>query len=228
MKRDEVKAHIEGITDEQLDWLMAVNGEDITSARTKEQEKARAKIDILEDEKKKLSQDYAVEKKNRDDKWQADMDALKATFQATIDDKDKSIKKYEKELKRFDGVDLEALVNERDASKTRISELEKQLTDQTAEYKFDTALNGAIRDRNGRSVTAIRSLIDVQALKESNDLTADIAKALDDCKANNPWAFAETENKSSVDLGSEHGESAGKQYEEWESRFMQLNPDIKL
>lgn len=228
MKRDEVKAHIEGITDEQLDWLMEVNGADITSARTKEQEKAKAKIETLEEEKKKLSQDYAIDKKNRDDKWQSDMDALKSTYQATIDERDKSIKKFEKELKRFDGVDLEALVNEREASKTRISELEKQIENQTAEYKFDTALNGAIRDRNGRSITAIRSLIDVNALKESNDLTVDIAKALDECKASNPWAFAETENKTSVDLGSEHGESAGKQYADWETRFMELNPEIKL
>lgn len=35
MKREEIQAHIEGITDEQLDWLMTVNGQDVNNVRSK-------------------------------------------------------------------------------------------------------------------------------------------------------------------------------------------------
>lgn len=35
MKREEVKAKITGITDEQLDWLMGENGRDVTAEKTK-------------------------------------------------------------------------------------------------------------------------------------------------------------------------------------------------
>lgn len=35
MKREEVKAKIPGITDEQLDWLMGENGRDVTAEKTK-------------------------------------------------------------------------------------------------------------------------------------------------------------------------------------------------
>lgn len=209
MNRDEVKAHIEGITDEQLAWLMEKNGEDINREKEKVK-KAEAKVTTLTDEKKELSEKFAVEKKNLEDKLNGEIEALKTT-----------VGEKEEALKKFDGVDVEAL-------NSKVTELENQLSTQTAEYKFDTALNGAIRDRNGRSITAIRSLIDINALKESKDLTADIAKALDSCKNENPWAFAETENNTHVDLGDEHGTSSGKQYEDWETRFMELNPEIKL
>lgn len=209
MKREDVIAHIEGITDEQLKWLMDENGADINKEKEKVK-KAEAKVATLTEEKEALSRQYAVEKKNLEDKW----NEAKEGYEKTISERDEA-------LKQFEGVDVAALNN-------KVTELENKLTTQTAEYQFDTALNGAIRDRNGRSVTAIRSLIDVPALKESKDLTADIAKALDACKAENPWAFAETENKTRADLGDEHGTASGKQYADWETRFMEMNPDIKL
>lgn len=209
MKREDVIAHIDGITDEQLKWLMDENGADINKEKEKVK-KAEAKIATLTEEKEAISRQYAVDKKNLEDKWNEEKEGYV-----------KSIAEKDEALKKFDGVDVEAL-------NSKVTELETKLTTQTEEYKFDTALNGAIRDRNGRSVKAIRSLIDVEALKESKDLTADIAKALDACKADNPWAFAETENKTRADLGDEHGSSSGKQYEDWESRFMELNPEIKL
>lgn len=41
MKRNEIKAKIPGITDEQLNWLMSVNGADINREKTKREEAPR-------------------------------------------------------------------------------------------------------------------------------------------------------------------------------------------
>lgn len=210
MKREDVKAHIEGITDEQLSWLMEENGKDINKEKDKAK-KLEARITALEDEKTNLSTSHAVDKKNLEEKWNAE----KADFESKISE-------MTGKLSAYDGVDVAAL-------NQQVSDLKSQLEKQTEEYKFDTALNGAIRDLNGRSITAIRSLIDVGALKESKDLTADIAKALEACKTENPWAFADAENRTRVDLGDEHGEgSGGRVYEDWEQSFMEMNPEIKL
>lgn len=56
---------------------------------------------------------------------------------------------------------------------------------------FDSALNTAILGKKGRSVDAVRALLDLDALKGSKDRTTDINKALEDAVKANPWAFGE-------------------------------------
>lgn len=49
MKREEVKQRIEGITDEQLDWLMGENGKDVTREKAKlDAYKAKAEPELEE------------------------------------------------------------------------------------------------------------------------------------------------------------------------------------
>ena len=56
---------------------------------------------------------------------------------------------------------------------------------------LDTDFSVAILGKKGRSVKAVRALLDVDSLKGSADRTADIAKALDEAAKANPWAFGE-------------------------------------
>ena len=44
-------------------------------------------------------------------------------------------------------------------------------------FAFDSALNTAIMGKKGRSVKAVRALLDMEALKSSKDRTTDIDKA---------------------------------------------------
>ena len=63
-----------------------------------------------------------------------------------------------------------------------LAKLQADLKAQADGFAFDNALDTAILGKKGRSVKAVRALLDVDGLKGSADRTADIAK---------PWAFGE-------------------------------------
>ena len=88
-------------------------------------------------------------------------------------------------------------------------------------FAFDHALDTAILGKQGRSVKAVRALLDVDTLKGSKDLTADIAQALEAAAKANPWAFGEVQPSGypAVKDGGEGGKtptgSAREQFAAW-------------
>lgn len=143
MKREDVKANIPGITEEQLNWLMNENGTDIN------REKAAA-----------------------------------TALQAQLENANAQLKTAQEGLAKFDGVDVEAL-------NAQIAKLQADMEAQADGFAFNDALNTAILGKKGRSVKAVRALLDVDALKGSTDRTADIEKALEEAAKANPWAFGD-------------------------------------
>jgi len=128
-------------------------------------------------------------------------------------------------LKAFEGVDVDALRGE-------ITTLRDKLDEQAAAFAFDAALDAAIRDARGRSVKAIRGMLDLDALRSSTDRTTDIAAALESLARENAWAFEsqqETGTGVTVSSGGEHGDggSAGET-DGVTAAFAALNPGIKL
>ena len=169
MKREDVKAKIPGITDEQLNWIMQENGADINREKT-----AAAQI-------------------------QTKLDA--ATNELTT---------AKASLAKYDGVDVDAL------------------NGQIASLKFDNALDAAILGKKGRSVKAVRALLDLDTLRKSQTLADDIPKALDTAAKDNPWAFGEGSTVT-VSTGTEHGNPPHSGGEDGVvARFKDLNPDIKI
>lgn len=156
MKREDVKNKIPGITEEQLNWLMSENGNDIN----------RDKFDG-----KKTPEEYEAE----------------------------------------------------------ITKLQNDMKAQADDFEFDIALNTAIFGKKGRSVKAIRALLDLDALKSSTDRQTDIAKALDDVANENPWAFDEAKNSGypDVKIGGDptHRPSAPDGVMD---AFAKLNPNLKI
>ena len=80
---------------------------------------------------------------------------------------------------------------EPDAVEAELAKLQADLKAQADGFAFDNALDTAILGKKGRSIKAVRALLDVDSLKGSADRTADIAKALDEAAKANPWAFGE-------------------------------------
>ena len=81
-------------------------------------------------------------------------------------------------MKKFDGVDPEALKNQ-------IAELNQKLTDKESEYQaqiadrdFQDMLKESIVTAKGKNAKAITALLDVDALKASKNQKEDIASAL--------------------------------------------------
>lgn len=185
MKREDVKAHIPGITDEGLNWLLDTTGAELT--------RERAKADAL----------------------QKQLDAANA-----------QLSDVQEKLKAFDGINVDELKGESD-------KLRQQIADMKDGWAFDSALDGAIRDAKGRSVKAIRGMLDLAALKGSKDRSADIKTALDNLAKEKPWAFEPAAEKPgtgvTVSTGGEHGTggSAGPT-DGVAAAFASLNPDLKL
>ena len=130
-------------------------------------------------------------------------------------------------LAAFDGVDVADL-------KSQIEKLKGDLQAQADGYAFDAALDGAIRDARGRSVKAIRGMLDVDTLKASKNRKADIQAALDELAKNSAWAFEPESTPPAatgvtVSTGAEHGTggSAGDS-DGVAAAFAELNPNIKL
>lgn len=101
------------------------------------------------------------------------------------------------------------------------AQLQQQMQAQADGFAFDHALDTAILGKQGRSVKAVRALLDVDALKGSKDLTADIAQALEAAAKANPWAFGEVQPAGypTVRDGGEGGKtptgSAREQFADW-------------
>ena len=94
------------------------------------------------------------------------------------------LKTAQEGLAKFDGVDVAAL-------NAQVAKLQSDLKAQADGFAFDNALDTAILGKKGRSIKAVRALLNVDGLKGSADRTADIAKALDEAAKANPWAFGE-------------------------------------
>lgn len=169
MKREDVKAKIPGITDEQLNWIMQENGADINREKT-----------------------------------------AAAQIQTQLDTATSELTTAKASLAKYDGVDVDAL------------------NGQIASLKFDNALDAAILGKKGRSVKAVRALLDLDTLRKSQTLADDITKALGTAAKDNPWAFGEGSTVT-VSTGTEHGNPPHSSGEDGVvARFKDLNPDIKI
>ena len=147
-------------------------------------------------------------------------------LQATLDTVKGQLKTAQDGLAAFDGVDVKDL-------QSQIAKLKNDLQTQADGYAFDAALDTAIRDARGRSVRAIRGMLDVEALKASKDRTADIRAALDELAKNSAWAFEPESTPPAVtgvtvSTGAEHGAGGGAGTDGVAAAFASLNPNLKL
>ena len=187
MKREDVKNKIPGITEEQLNWIMQENGNDVN------REKAAA-----------------------------------TALQAQLDNANAQLKTAQDGLKAFDGVDVAGL-------QEQVTKLKADMKAQAEGFAFDNTLNAAIMSKKGRSVKAVRALLDLDTLKGSADRSTDIAKALDDAAKANPWAFGdvqdgEKKNAGTYSTGAEHGDPMHGEddVDPVEASFKAMNPNIKI
>lgn len=126
MKREDVKNKIPGITEEQLNWIMAENGNDVNREKT-------------------AAEQYKTQLENTQAQLKTAQDGL-----AAFDGKKKP-EEYEADIAKLKG-DMQA---------------------QAEGFAFDNALNTAILGAKGRSVKAVRALLDLDALKGSKDRSTD-------------------------------------------------------
>lgn len=149
-------------------------------------------------------------------------------LQTQLDNANAQLKTAQDGLKAFDGVDVAGL-------QEQVTKLKADMKAQAEGFAFDNALNAAIMSKKGRSVKAVRALLDLDTLKGSADRSTDIAKALDDAAKANPWAFGdvqdgEKKNAGTYSTGAEHGDPMHGEDDvnPVEASFKAMNPNIKI
>ena len=149
-------------------------------------------------------------------------------LQTQLDNANAQLKTAQDGLKAFDGVDVAGL-------QEQVTKLKADMKAQAEGFAFDNALNAAFMSKKGRSVKAVRALLDLDALKGSADRSTDIAKALDDATKANPWAFGdvqdgEKKNAGTYSTGAEHGDPMHGEddVDPVEASFKAMNPNIKI
>lgn len=147
-------------------------------------------------------------------------------LQTQLDNANAQLKTAQDGLKAFDGVDVAGL-------QEQVTKLKADMKAQAEGFAFDNALDAAILGKKGRSVKAVRALLDLDALKGSADRSTDIAKALDEAAKANPWAFGEAQdgeekNAGTYSTGAEHGAPPANDSDGVEAAFKSLNPELNL
>lgn len=144
-------------------------------------------------------------------------------LQTQLNNVNAQLKTAQDGLKAFDGVDVAGL-------QAKVTQLQNDMKAQADGFAFDNALDTAILGRKGRSVKAVRALLDLDALKGSADRSTDIAKALDEAAKANPWAFGEdgAAGVAVVSTGAEHGAPPANDSDGVEAAFKSLNPELNL
>ena len=181
MKREDVKKQIPGITEEQLNWIMAENGNDVNREKT-------------------AAEQYKTQLENTQAQLKTAQDGLAA----------------------FDGK------KKPEESEAELAKLKGDMQAQADGFAFDNALNTAILGAKGRSVKAVRALLDLDALKGSKDRSTDISQALEEAAKANPWAFGEDGGVGRVDTGAAHGTPPTNDTDGVEAAFKAMNPELKL
>ncbi|MCI7102237.1 MAG: phage scaffolding protein [Faecalibacterium sp.] len=150
------------------------------------------------------------------------------TLQTQLDNANAQLKTAQDGLKAFDGVDVAGL-------QEQVTKLKADMKAQAEGFAFDNALDTAILGRKGRSVKAVRALLDLDALKGSADRSTDISKALDEAAKTNPWAFGDVQdgekrNAGTYSTGAEHGDPMHGEddVDPVEVSFKAMNPNIKI
>lgn len=133
-----------------------------------------------------------------------DVEAAKKPF-ADYDAIKEQLNTAREGLKAFEGVDVKDLQGQ-------IAKLTKDLSDKEAEHQakladleFDGALKEAITAARGRSVKAVRAMLDVDALRASKNQKADIKDALETLKKDSGYLFESEETPPPYSAGAGTG-----------------------
>lgn len=159
MKTEDLKA--KGLTDEQVNYVMAEYGKDMTASKTR--------IATLEDDLK--VQKGVIEEKNN-------------------------------KLKEFEKVDIEAL---------KKAEYEKGKAEGSAEiekFKFNTALDSALKGAKVRDSKTISGLLDMNKIKLENDKIVGLDDQLKTIRESHDYLF-ESDKKAPVFSGKTDGFGTG-------------------
>ena len=149
-------------------------------------------------------------------------------LQTQLDNANAQLKTAQDGLKAFDGVDVAGL-------QEQVTKLKADMKAQAEGFAFDNALDAAILGKKGRSVKAVRALLDLDALKGSADRSTDIGKGAGRSRqrpTRGPLAMRRTVTSrtrgtwSPPEPSTAHRDARrGAMWTRWKPSFKALNPE---
>ena len=94
-------------------------------------------------------------------------------------------------LKSFEGVDVTDLKGQIAKLQGDLAAKETAYNQKIADMEFNSLLDGKISAANAKNVKAVKALLDVDALRESQNRDADIQSALESVKTDNGYLFTD-------------------------------------
>ena len=98
----------------------------------------------------------------------------------------------QKQLKAFDGVDVEKLRGEVEKMTKDIADKDAEFQKKLADIEFSRVLETAVAAARPRNAKAVMALLDTDKLRESKNQQADIAAAVEAVKKENDYLFEGT------------------------------------
>lgn len=95
------------------------------------------------------------------------------------------------ELEDLEGIDVDDMRTKISTLKTDIETQKRSYEKEIADLKFDHVLESALRKKKAKNAKAAIALLDVDALKQSNNQEADINAAIEKVKEENDFLFDE-------------------------------------
>lgn len=95
------------------------------------------------------------------------------------------------ELEDLEGVDVDDMRTKISTLKTDIETQKRSYEKEIADLKFDHVLESALRKKKAKNTKAAIALLDVDALKQSNNQEADINAAIEKIREENDFLFDE-------------------------------------
>lgn len=99
------------------------------------------------------------------------------------------LKEAKDTLKSFEGVDVSDLKGQISKLQGDLDKKEKAYNAKIADMEFHSLLDGRISAANAKNVKAVKALLDVDALRKSQNRDADIQSALESVKTDNGYLF---------------------------------------
>ena len=112
-------------------------------------------------------------------------------------------------LKGFEGKDFDAITRERDEWKKKHDEAVADYKRQQEDREFNSALENAISEANGKNAKAIMALLDTEKLRGSRNLDKDIKSALDALRTDSGYLFEDNGGKPQFSAPATHNHNPG-------------------
>lgn len=141
------------------------------------------------------------------------INAVKAeldTKEAEVETLQGQLETANKEIEGFKGLDVEGIKAKADEYKTKYEQAELEAKEKLEKIEFNHELENAIRDSKARNITAVKALLDIENLKNSNNRLEDINKAIESTKEANDYLFESEQARGTGGSLGNGGKGTGK------------------